>query len=1356
MTKKLTDITTSYSSFENDQVLTATQMNTFLSYFDDQDRMSRICLSGVGIVCGFKVSYSGGQLTLTPGTGITTDGDLIKLYKTRNNGTEYMSPDPITYSTFNVYSDEKAIYNPFFYPDGPANPQMPIWELLPSTATVPGTPITSLPNLENKVVLLYLESYNEEEDLCVGLNCDNLGIHEVQKLRVLLVNEADAEYIRSCDPIFKAGDLFETYMGLDDVVVPRVVLNQVNTNAFAALRDSYKNAITLEPIVDNMRNSFSEMLTKVGMTTEAGQIDTKLNALFGANALQNQPVLYFQYRYDALKDIVDTYMEMKELFLHSNTDCCPDIAAFPKHLMLGKLIPTANDTLTNHLRHSFYASPLLGDGQDSYALFKNLVKRVLDQLNSYIATSIPRGEIKITPSVYGTAPLGDGAIPYYYNLQDSLLKSWNYEKTLRNKQRRNLSYHTTLLDASNAIQKPLKFNLEPYNFLRIEGHQGYQYKEAMDKINMIRQTNGLSFDLKALGITISPNETINIADYECEFADLTTMLNSLRAEHECILGNAAYYLSSYSLTTENKNDRELEFYYLPKPTRPLIDLGGIKQNVILSKLNTKEGYTGRILSEAFRTYEGCSANDIIAQIQVAFSKYNFKTWNKVTYDATINKPAEALSNALLLLNYFPASLPELTRDRIAQYAINARNICGLVRRVKGLSTGEVTPAEPMAAVASESVSAALKVAAAAQAGDYNLDYNADFSKTGIADKAAEPAMIQVLMSQMAKVCCSTAQLESIMDQIEERKQRILLGLKLSKFIESHPGLEHLGGTKQGGTFVLAYLTNPVNGIPANTVIADFTLPYLCCSDCNSVNFIMPRPAATLGISKDRFCIGNDTSPLVFTPYPLNGVIKADRVVPGMTINGTQLLINPSQIPNSILGTPIYFTVNEQVTGTSVTIYRSPQVNFTVPESPTTQTQITFSPTVAYAGNDATYLWDFGDGNTSTNKVVEHRYDYPVNEDNKVTVSLTVTPANGACPTTVKKDITFLDYQVNMTPKEFCNNDTTIYPFTVVPEDADVVITGEGVVPFDDTTYGFQPSEAPAGQVEIFVNDASWMELTVKPNPTCNVVGTAGTDGLTLTSNMSDVGTYVWTFDNQDGEQIHPNISTDKNPFIAWDDFDGTPETIVVNLYVNNECGAYSQTISVPFPIDFEACSIESAGDIGKSATTLTSMIESAGFDELSDAQKELFVTAKEDVFDEVTSDMTAALEGQKNDTLMLTLSSLVDMIHGEIVATHATPASATRTTRLEMLERLYQQCAYIMFPSLIRCQSEDLIDTDAVADLMLMIANHLKTSFGDSFPTLGIDMDPGGTMKMTMNGVLEYRATGSASWNGLNLIISLI
>jgi hypothetical protein len=51
----------------------------------------------------------------------------------------------------------------------------------------------------------------------------------------------------------------------------------------------------------------------------------------------------------------------------------------------------------------------------------------------------------------------------------------------------------------------------------------------------------------------------------------------------------------------------------------------------------------------------------------------------------------------------------------------------------------------------------------------------------------------------------------------------------SSYIKKHPGVEHQAGVQKGGTFIILY-----NHAESSEVIADFSLPYLCCSTENCV------------------------------------------------------------------------------------------------------------------------------------------------------------------------------------------------------------------------------------------------------------------------------------------------------------------------------------------------------------------------------------------------------------------------------------------------------------------------------------------------------------------------------------------
>ena len=70
-----------YTVFELNQVLKPEQLNSLAAYLDDQQRLTRVALIGVGIACGLWPSLEGEFVRLTHGVGTTTDGDLVLVPK---------------------------------------------------------------------------------------------------------------------------------------------------------------------------------------------------------------------------------------------------------------------------------------------------------------------------------------------------------------------------------------------------------------------------------------------------------------------------------------------------------------------------------------------------------------------------------------------------------------------------------------------------------------------------------------------------------------------------------------------------------------------------------------------------------------------------------------------------------------------------------------------------------------------------------------------------------------------------------------------------------------------------------------------------------------------------------------------------------------------------------------------------------------------------------------------------------------------------------------------------------------------------------------------------------------------------
>ncbi|MGO4710904.1 hypothetical protein AB4Y90_17705, partial [Chryseobacterium sp. 2TAF14] len=203
----------------------------------------------------------------------------------------------------------------------------------------------------------------------------------------------------------------------------------------------------------------------------------------------------FQYAYDVVKDLTDTYSEIIKLLPKSFTKCFPDFVSFPKHIMLGKLV---SNTQLDSTRHPFYNSPVLDDDKATQKV-KLLINRFKQQVQNFRYSDDFENEvpIKITPS-QKLNPLRNKAIPFYYQVTEEFLKAWNFDKTSNRSSRDNLAYDVSVLSSDAHIQNPLDFNIDNNSFYNIEGHQGMDYYEAFKKIKQIRDRQQLGFDIMGL------------------------------------------------------------------------------------------------------------------------------------------------------------------------------------------------------------------------------------------------------------------------------------------------------------------------------------------------------------------------------------------------------------------------------------------------------------------------------------------------------------------------------------------------------------------------------------------------------------------------------------------------------------------------------------------------------------------------------------------------------------------------------------------------------------------------------------------------------------------------------------------
>ncbi|KJF43757.1 PKD domain-containing protein [Draconibacterium sediminis] len=1185
MASKLTEITTKYHTFVENQVLTEKQLNEFITYFDDQDRLTRVFLNGVGLVCGFKVSRSGTKITISQGVGVTTDGDLIQLQKAvKKSPLKKLATGSLMYSMYKKFKDDAASYPRFRKLTGGeemAFEVLDLYELHPEDTEVEDvTPLSELPDLNNMVVLLYLESFADDGDLCTAIDCDNQGVAQINRLRVLLVSKSDAEFIASNDVIYTNHDRFEQYFNLPEPAVKRVVLNPINTSKYEELKRAYYDAIKGSTLNNNSTvtqlgqgislivKNFGKLLQVSISQTALNSALSKLNSYYAFSAY-GVP-FDIQYRYDLLKDLVDTYNELKDLLIQLKQLCLPNITAFPKHLMLGLLSEINSEP--KDLRHDFYPSPASGCDCKEIEKAKNLLLKLFELINNY---NINSGEIRITPS-NKLPELSQRSIPFYYKLDTNFLKAWDYSKTKLFKHNYNLGYRIENLASVPQVQEPLNYNMDSSNFYRIEGHQGKDYRDVLEELDDQKKKYGLSFDVKALSVNLR-TDNLDIDDYECEFEDLKVMLKAWTKEQDCILAEVASFFSAFSTKIPGANIRESELD-LKKATAVNTNLdvnytGGmayqpvyykstvgtatkalyeevVKGKAVEDNITTVADTIGVEMIKAIEETKGGSVNDIIANASKKLeAKVNTEEWNAEPElkEFVVNKSVELMAHTYVLTQRMPLAVNLVDVSRVNDYKLSLSQLCSLVKKLK-------------AKYQSTKLSIGLQ------------------SFTGL------------LINQLSTVCCSGKKLEVLLDEVNARKEQILLRLQLSKFIEQHPGLEHKAGVEPGGTLVLVYknskskrdVTNvlsdavlsgpkvsadnfniskamisdkimnlenlslserstvlksatelikyedytsrlkeinildrliPTTQIADNTVVADFALPYMCCSDCAPVNFIISKPPATLRLSRNTYCLLTDTDPILYEVSPSDGEIGMNPQVAGVSIENGKITIVANNFPEEMLGQAIKFTVDNQVTDALLTVFRGIQVDFGVPAEPTTEATHRFVPTGDLEGT--AFFWEFGDGVTATEQNTSHTYKLPVNDENKVTVRLTATAANGICKTTVEHDIVFEEIQpeISLDPDVFCASDKTEYPFKVTPEGAKVEISGDGVLPNNAGGFSFIPAAAKPGTITFLLNgEDSGLSVTVHAAPVaaCTPKQVENQNLLVITNESKNASTFEWT------------------------------------------------------------------------------------------------------------------------------------------------------------------------------------------------------------------------------------------------------
>ncbi len=172
---------TQYPVFEADQVLSQKHLNNMISYLEEQDRVSRTALLGMGIACGLEIARpKRTEIDISCGTAITSLGFLITLedttythYKHSTLSDKFLGPvlEPDHY--LNTIYDEVGIYRPF----------KECLELLPLGTKDPEGLVLTAPIIEQSVQPVD-HAYTPEQLVAVGRDTETVALARAVKLHV--------------------------------------------------------------------------------------------------------------------------------------------------------------------------------------------------------------------------------------------------------------------------------------------------------------------------------------------------------------------------------------------------------------------------------------------------------------------------------------------------------------------------------------------------------------------------------------------------------------------------------------------------------------------------------------------------------------------------------------------------------------------------------------------------------------------------------------------------------------------------------------------------------------------------------------------------------------------------------------------------------------------------------------------------------------------------------------------------------------------------------------------------------------------------------------------------------------------
>src|SRR5690606_24858872 len=256
----------------------------------------------------------------------------------------------------------------------------------------------------------------------------------------------------------------------------------------------------LDTVFDEVNKVFSPvfvpMLSSGDKLVEGVSISQQIDAV-----LENDHYkLNIQYLHDYLCDMVHAYGELMEAVFDLVADCQPHLHRFPRFLWLKGFVDAEKSNQLSIYRTPYTQPPIYNGNQSRLSETITHYKKLSTLINGNIF-KVPDNkddlQIRITPSKSDRQPLSERAFPFYYDNHLGLINDWSPRLKRLGKAGKVYSYYRA---QDQPFDDPLIYRMEGCDFLRIEGHIGKSFYEAVSRLTDLRQRYNLSFEMVALKI----------------------------------------------------------------------------------------------------------------------------------------------------------------------------------------------------------------------------------------------------------------------------------------------------------------------------------------------------------------------------------------------------------------------------------------------------------------------------------------------------------------------------------------------------------------------------------------------------------------------------------------------------------------------------------------------------------------------------------------------------------------------------------------------------------------------------------------------------------------------------------------